>query len=471
MISWSTKRKLTYASIGIGILLVVVIVPLFFIFHKTPTCFDNKQNGDERGVDCGGSCQLLCSFEAIDPVVVWSRAFKVVPGVYTAVAYVENPNINSQATVAYEFKLYDKNNVLIGTRTNRAFIPKNKVFAIFEPNLNTGTSTPARVAFRFTEKPVWSRVIAQSPDISVVEKRLSQEQTMPRIDARIENRSAAPQGNIETVAIVYDDKENAIGASRTFIDRLDVNESADVVFTWPAAFQSNQTMCRVENTDLVVGDHAEALGVMLALDRSGSMQSLGKNPPQPLTDVKNAAIAFLTQLRGSEKVGVVSFADNATAPADAPLTSDYDEAKRAVQNITIGQQGTQYTNLGDAVARSAGDLLSPSFAGLTRRVVVLLTDGVATKPEKKGDDSYPSTYALEQATAAKKAGVELFMVSLGKDVNAELLTSMATAPDHYFSAATTKDLAEIYKQIALRICKNQVAVIEVIPRVIPQNFR
>lgn len=471
MISWSTQRKITYASIGVALALLLVVVPLFFFFYKTPSCFDGSKNGDETGVDCGGSCQLLCSFETIDPVVVWSRAFKITPGIYSAVAYIENPNINSQATVGYEFKLYDKNNTLIGTRNGRGFLPKNKVFAIFEPNISTGTSTPARVTFQFTEKPVWSRNLMPAPDIAVTEKRLTSELIKPRIDATIENRSDTPQGKIETVAIVYDDKENAIGASRTFVDSLEPRQSADVVFTWPAAFQGTETMCRVENTDVVIGERSEAIGVVLALDRSGSMQSEGKKPPQPLTAVKSAAVAFLNQLRGSDRVGLVSFADTASEPVDASLTSDYKAVEEAINTISIGAKGTQYTNLGDAIEKASADLISPNSSDLTRRVVVLLTDGIATKPEKAGDPLYPSTYALEQATLAKQRGVELYIVGLGKDVNAELLRNMATTPEHYFSAASTKDLATIYNRIALQICKNQVAVIEVIPRVIPNTVR
>jgi hypothetical protein len=220
MISWSTKRKVTYASIVIAVLLIVVIIPAFLFFYKKPTCSDGKKNGDETGVDCGGSCQILCSFEAIDPIIVWSRAFKVTPQIYSAVAYIENPNLNSQATVSYEFKLYDNKNALIVTRTNKAFIPKNKVFAIFEPNIDTGGRMPARVSFRFTEKPTWSRNLVSTPELVVTEKKLSAEETKPRLDARIENKSPSPQSRIETVAIVYDDHENAIGASRTVIDAL-----------------------------------------------------------------------------------------------------------------------------------------------------------------------------------------------------------------------------------------------------------
>src|SRR5574343_394328 len=106
MVSWSSRRKIIFLSILGGFVALLVAVPAFFLWHETPTCFDSKQNGDEAGVDCGGSCRLLCSFDAISPNVLWTRSFRVAPGVYSAVAYVENHNITSSAVaVPYVFKL------------------------------------------------------------------------------------------------------------------------------------------------------------------------------------------------------------------------------------------------------------------------------------------------------------------------------------------------------------------------------
>ena len=49
---------------------------------------------------------------------------------------------------------------------------------------------------------------------------------------------------------------------------------------------------------------------MLLLDRSGSMASLGFNPPQPLSDAKEAAVSFIKQLGSSDRVGIISLPPN-----------------------------------------------------------------------------------------------------------------------------------------------------------------
>lgn len=52
-------QKMWIATI-IFILLIIILYFGFKFFYKTPTCQDNKQNQNEKGVDCGGICNLQC---------------------------------------------------------------------------------------------------------------------------------------------------------------------------------------------------------------------------------------------------------------------------------------------------------------------------------------------------------------------------------------------------------------------------
>ncbi|HLP43710.1 MAG TPA: vWA domain-containing protein [Candidatus Nanoarchaeia archaeon] len=462
---WSFRRKLIYLSLTIIVLLVIVIIPTIFLIHEEPTCSDAKQNGDETGVDCGGSCELLCSFEAVNPTVLWSRAFRVTEDVYSAVAYIENQNSNSETWAPYTFRLYDAANSLIGSREGRTYIQKNKVIAVFEPNINTEGKIPARVSFEFSGKLEWQRNFDVVPNLAITQKDLTGENTKPRIDATIENKSLETAENIELVAIVYDNKENAIAASRTFVDSLSKDQAIHVAFTWPQPFKTTEEICRVPG-DSTSSSRPEALGAMLAIDRSGSMASQGKNPPQPLTDVKEAVTSFIEKFKGTDQVGVVSFATTATSPVDAPLSQDYTQVIKAVDGITIGSNSaTQYTNIGDAINKSWGELSTHNL--LTNRAIILLTDGVANKPEKQGVRNYPETFALNEAAIAKKEGAEIFTIGLGNEVSRSFLESIASSPDHYYAVSDSSDLAEVYDKIAVSFCTTGPAVVEIIPRILP----
>ena len=137
--SWALRRQLFY----IGILIVFFSAFGFLVvsprLSEVPSCTDKKQNGDEAGVDCGGSCSLACNFEVDEISVLWSRVFQVVPGRYNAVAYLENHNQKSAISkIKYRFRFSDKDNVYIGKREGETFIPPEGKFAVFEVGIGVG---------------------------------------------------------------------------------------------------------------------------------------------------------------------------------------------------------------------------------------------------------------------------------------------------------------------------------------------
>ena len=108
MSTWGTKRRNTIIFIILAFFLIIAGIISFALFYEEPTCFDGKRNGNEIGIDCGGSCELLCELQIIEPLVHWTRYFEVVPGVYNVLAYLENPNVTDGADrVDYIFKLFD----------------------------------------------------------------------------------------------------------------------------------------------------------------------------------------------------------------------------------------------------------------------------------------------------------------------------------------------------------------------------
>src|SRR3989338_6228133 len=117
MSSWSQRRKSVYFLIFAGFLFGFVILPAYFLFYKPPTCFDGKQNSDEKGVDCGGGCATLCRSQYLDPNIIWTRVIKVKSGLYNVLAYIENPNIDAGAdSISYVFRIKDNDGVLIYER-------------------------------------------------------------------------------------------------------------------------------------------------------------------------------------------------------------------------------------------------------------------------------------------------------------------------------------------------------------------
>jgi hypothetical protein len=237
--SWAKQRRLIYIGGIVIIFLLAVVLPTVVHFYKAPTCFDNKKNGDELGVDCGGACTLLCKEQYAPLNVLWARFAKVNDGVYNVLAYVENPNISAGAgNLDYLFKLYDKNGILLDERMGRTFAPANKVLTVFEPDLKTGHEIPQRVDFSFTSQATWLKQESRESGISIAQTDLIREESSPRLSATLSNKTINLLKKIEAVGIVYDSAGNTLAFSRTILDSLGDHESKVINFNWPKPFSA-----------------------------------------------------------------------------------------------------------------------------------------------------------------------------------------------------------------------------------------
>ncbi len=223
-----------YGGTIVSVVIIIVVSVLLSVLYKAPTCSDNVKNGTETGIDCGGACSRVCAVDTLSPVVLWSRILNISGDVYSVVAYVENPNVNSENNKAtYQFRVYDAENKLIAMRDGETTIPKNKKFAVIETGILLNNRKPKTVDFKFNSFDIWQKNITAEPDISLEYGTISSTSTMPNLTGRIVNRSLQNIPKTELTVLVFDENENAIGVSRTFIDNLLKNTSQDFIFTWP----------------------------------------------------------------------------------------------------------------------------------------------------------------------------------------------------------------------------------------------
>ena len=237
IMTWALKRQIFYITILVLFFSIFGFLIIYPNLNKAPTCTDNKQNGDETGVDCGGSCPKACVYQVDQVSILWARAFRVVPGRYNAVAYLTNHNQNEAIeNITYRFRFADANNVYVGKREGSTFVPSGGNFAVFEPAIDIGSSVPVYVSFEFTEEPVWLQVSPEKINqlkVLVSNIQLLDEKTSPRLSATVKNSSLFTIPKVDVVAILYDARGNAISTSRTYFDQLAPLQNADVNFTWP----------------------------------------------------------------------------------------------------------------------------------------------------------------------------------------------------------------------------------------------
>jgi hypothetical protein len=234
---WSQKRKQTIILVFLLLLLIPTGIIAWKIFYKVPTCFDGKRNQGERGIDCSGPCSLVCRNETASPVILWQRLFKVSGGIYTAAAYIQNPNLGAGArNVPYRVRVYNQEGISMYERRGFIDIHPKYSFPIIEPGLDVGERVPSRMTFEFLEEPRWIQESDELLPLTISEEVSYNVTTHPRIEAKLQNQTVKDILNVPVAVVVYNRDNNAMAVSRTVVERVPASADTKVVFTWPEPF-------------------------------------------------------------------------------------------------------------------------------------------------------------------------------------------------------------------------------------------
>lgn len=198
----------------------------------------------------------------------------------------------------------------------------------------------------------------------------------------------------------------------------------------------------------------EGYDIMLAVDISSSMRALdfskGNKQINRLDITKEVVSKFVRDRKG-DRIALVLFGEYAYL--HVPLTLDNLSISYMLRHITPGMAGDA-TSIGDAIALSVANLRSKAEKS---RIIIVLTDGEDTKSK---------IAPLEAAKLAKKYGIRIYTIAVGKNgavpypdpvhgiimvempVDEKLLKNIALETGgEYFFATDSNALQRIYDTI------------------------
>ena len=231
-----------YISVSIFVILVILGIGAYAIFYEAPTCFDGKQNGAEEGVDCGGTCELICSFSAAQIEVLYSRTVPLAGSVYSVVSVLENPNARAIArNVPYIIKMRDSEGLLVAEEVGTIDIPAQREIPVFVHQVDTGLRTPTRTDFELTGAPVWERVAGAPREPFITIQSIDD----ARVTATLRNPHLDSLEDLVAVVLVSDANGNVIAASQSKVAYIAPEAIETVVFTWPTPFTESAVSAEV----------------------------------------------------------------------------------------------------------------------------------------------------------------------------------------------------------------------------------
>ncbi|MDB4991792.1 MAG: hypothetical protein JWL75_37 [Parcubacteria group bacterium] len=235
---WAKHREWMVITVLGAVVLAAIIILGFAIFYKTPTCTDGKMNGDETGIDCGGtSCSTICSAEAQPAQIRFARSL-MQSGRSDLIAYIDNPNTKAYAlNTHFTITIYRQDGHTL-VRHAVLSIPSNSSTPLYIPGISSAPVQQVFVTFD-PGYPVWVRSSAdaktapKASNISVVNT-----DSRPVITAIITNQTAYPATNVPLIATVFDANGTVIAASQTVLPLLSPQSNTQAVFTWNEPFSA-----------------------------------------------------------------------------------------------------------------------------------------------------------------------------------------------------------------------------------------
>lgn len=243
-LTWAERRRAYVIGGAVLAALTLLAGLVFAIVYEAPSCSDRKQNQDEAGVDCGGSCAYLCEAQVQQLRTPLVRAIATQSGRTDVVAYIENRNQAAEAKQAtYEIEVYADGGMLLGKKSGTVDIPARATVPVFVPGVVPGVTSAPQAFVTFTDL-AWRAPRGEIEPVTVGRVELT-EGANPRVRTLVGNPSPRATYDRVFVATLYNAEGIAIAASQTVVPSIPATGEAEAIFTWNAPFQEPVTRVEV----------------------------------------------------------------------------------------------------------------------------------------------------------------------------------------------------------------------------------
>lgn len=333
------RAKQIFYGTGFLAVFLLFITGIYYLWFKpAPSCFDNRKNQGEVGVDCGGSC-AACELKTLAPLRVnWTRYFPA-DNQTIIVSEIKNSNENYGASsFSYTIDVYDRGGAPQGSVRGTSHIYPSQIKYLFH-FVPLTTSSIGRVDLAFGE-PVWaSHQEFLEPDLQIRDIKTEPAPATGQgiaVSGIVDNRSAAALKKTIVLAFLFNESNEPISASKTEFDNLSSFSSSPFVVSFsknislPAPV-AQPAFAHQFTQDLTVGSRGtevKELQRFLAsqgfFKREGTTEIFGPITRQALANFqKKFNITPASGFFGPKTRGYVNnLNEPPTTPTSTPFTAD-----------------------------------------------------------------------------------------------------------------------------------------------------
>ena len=182
--------------------------------------------------------------------------------------------------------------------------------------------------------------------------------------------------------------------------------------------------------------------MVFAVDASGSIW--GPDFKRQLHFIQNIVESFEVSLEGT-RVGVLTFGNKPSKQFDLGRYENEADLKAAIGEI---KQSRGTTNTADALHRVRTHFFGHNVRDGVMKIVIVITDGRSDDPDA----------TAHQAALARQAGMHIFAIGVGRNVDHDELEAIASRPtgSSIFTVDTFRALHQIKTLLAKRTCEGTI---------------
>lgn len=227
-------KQLFYIIVFLIIIGLIGLVIYVIWLKPAPTCFDKKQNQNETGVDCGGSCED-CEIRTLQqPSVKWSKF----PAGNETILLIELRNLNPKygaENFFYNFDILGSDGKKIKSLASNSFIYAGEIKYLIEV-IGFDSRDIDKVEPSFSSIK-WKRIDQfTKPEVQLREVKTESAQPDGRaiVSGFILNNNAFPLSKIRIVGVLSNSNDIQISASKTELENVKANEEKQFKIIFPS---------------------------------------------------------------------------------------------------------------------------------------------------------------------------------------------------------------------------------------------
>ena len=234
-------KQIIYGAGYLVVLFLIVFGVYLYALKPATSCFDNKQNRNETGIDCGGTC-IPCDIKSLSPLQISLQKYFISGDRIITVSEIKNLNQNYGADYFdYKISLLDKDETFIKNVSGNSYIYAGEIKHVIEilsitseeaekmSTMNTGI-----LNINWKNREEFSK-----PDVQPRSLTAELNQIPPTISGIAVNTSAISVSRATVFGFVYNNFGLIASASKTEIESIPAFGEKSFKITFPRDLNLN----------------------------------------------------------------------------------------------------------------------------------------------------------------------------------------------------------------------------------------